>query len=113
MSESKELQVLAEIPRGKTDLLRCTRDSFTSDDGKTSQYISLRVYYLSDGKWLPTKKGVTIRQRELLAIGKALRVGLDALTAGDDDNRFAPGNRQPTTPHASYGSANDDEPFGF
>jgi len=71
---SIEIERLACIPRGETDEFRISLDEFTSEDGKTSQYVSLRQWYRgADGTMCPTKKGITVRASELKTVGLALK----------------------------------------
>ena len=80
MTDSRELQRLATIEREREgEQLRVSLDEFVDDHGVAHHYISVRLWYQRDGQWLPTKKGLTIRQREIMDVGKALKAGLDAV----------------------------------
>ena len=66
-----EEKVLVGIPRGD-DELRVTFTRAKTANGETSWH-SIREYYKAeDGSWRPTKKGITIRGRELHAVAIAL-----------------------------------------
>ena len=97
---STELQRLASLERneGKEEL-RISVDEFVDDRGKSHRYVSLRIWFKGDGdKWLPTKKGITVRAKEILDVGLALKTALGMLNDGDE-NRFSRSNRQPTAPN--------------
>ncbi len=87
-SSSRELQRLATIERERDgEQLRVSLDEFVDDRGTAHHYISARIWYQKDGQWCPTKKGLTIRQREIVDFGKALRAGLDGLNDAQRDQR--------------------------
>jgi hypothetical protein len=75
-SQSKELLRLETFQRGNeehAEQLRISLDEFTSDDGKRHRYVSIRLWYEAGrGEWRPTKKGTTIRRKELEQAAKAL-----------------------------------------
>jgi|SRR5690606_7596979 len=79
--ESRELVRLVAIPRGKDDTeeLRISLDEFEPDNGRPSKYVSARIWYLTGEEWRPTKKGVTVRARELDAVIVALTKARDAM----------------------------------
>lgn len=85
--QSKELLRLATIERGDREhpeQLRVSLDEFTSNDGKRHRYVSIRVWFeASDGEWRPTKKGTTIRRKELEAAAKALEQAVDVIEDED------------------------------
>ncbi len=88
MSDSRELQRLVTFEREREgEQLRISLDEFVDDRGVAHHYISVRLWYQKDGKWLPTKKGVTIRQREIMDVGKALRAGLDGINEAQCEQR--------------------------
>jgi hypothetical protein len=60
--------VLIELPRGESDVLRITRRSY---EGKP--YTDIRIFFNKDGEWLPTKKGLSIRDGELPQVLAALQ----------------------------------------
>lgn len=67
MSDDAE-HVLVELPRGDSDVLRVTRKVY---EGKP--FTDVRVYFRgTDGKMHPTKKGTSIRDRELPEVLAAL-----------------------------------------
>ncbi len=106
-NNSNELQRLATVPRndGKEEL-RISLDEYTPDNGRTSQYVSIRLWYRGDhGDFLPSRKGVTIRKSEIQSVGVALRQALDAM-----NEPSSTGRAQPTTPSArAVGDARDTE----
>lgn len=61
---------LATLPRNDgAEEVRISLDEFNGH-----KYISLRLWFTDDrGNWWPTKKGVTIRPRELAEVLKALK----------------------------------------
>lgn len=64
--ENKELLRLTSLPRKEGEELRITLDEFTSDRGKSSKYVSLRIWFEGrGGAWLPGRQGITVRAREL------------------------------------------------
>jgi hypothetical protein len=75
-SQSKELLRLATLQRGNdehSEQLRISIDEFTSEDGKRHRHVSVRLWYEAGrGEWRPTKKGTTIRRKELEEAAKAL-----------------------------------------
>jgi hypothetical protein len=76
--QSRELVRLAAMPRrgkGKgDDEFRITVDEYTPDNGRPSQYVSLRVWWVGrEGEWLPGKAGITIRRGELANVIAALQ----------------------------------------
>lgn len=93
VGDSRELQRLATLPRGKdgSEELRVSLDEFTGDDGKPHQYISARLWFQKDGgQWCPTKRGVTIRKGEIRDFGLALRAALDAMGDGKPSPQRSP-----------------------
>lgn len=83
---------LATCPRGDSEELRLELSEY---EGRP--YISLRVWFQTeDGKWLPSKKGCTIRLRELPEVLRAL---------ADPELQLAGGTRvahpKPSTPNPS------------
>jgi len=60
MADEKEI-LIGEIDKGK-DKIKMSINTFK---GKT--YVDCRVFYESEGKWLPTKKGFTINKISQLA----------------------------------------------
>lgn len=61
MTDSDHSHVVLEIPRGEENVLRLTRKVF---EGKT--FTDLRVFFMNgDGDFVPTRKGVSIRDHEL------------------------------------------------
>jgi hypothetical protein len=75
--QSKELVRLAAMPRrgkGKgDDELRVTLDEYTPENGRPSQYVSIRVWWVGrEGDWLPGKQGITVRRNELRQVIEAL-----------------------------------------
>jgi Transcriptional Coactivator p15 (PC4) len=59
---------LATIPRGPTEELRVSLDEFNGHP-----FVSVRLWVLgSDGQHWPTKKGLSIRIRELAEVATAL-----------------------------------------
>jgi hypothetical protein len=87
MSDSAELLRLATIERGsddKPEQLRISLDEFTSDDRKRHRYVSIRLWYdAGGGEWRPTKKGATIRRKELEAAAQALRQAAELIEDED------------------------------
>lgn len=86
MGQARELRRFAAItrtrkgPRGTVhqgEELRVSLDAFEADDGRSHEYVSVRLWATVDGELRPTKKGVTIRRQELapvlLALGEAAR----------------------------------------
>jgi hypothetical protein len=61
---------LATCARGQLEELRVSLDEF-----KGHRYLSIRVWTRAfpTGQFTPTKKGVTIKLREIVEVGKALR----------------------------------------
>lgn len=72
-----DAELLLEIPRSDVEVLRVTREAY-----RGRPYLSLRVFFKTEGVWLPTKKGVSIRLRELRAVRDALTALLDRLEPG-------------------------------
>jgi hypothetical protein len=67
----------ASIDRGDREKLVLALDEY-----KDHPYLNLRVWAcLDDGRWVPTKKGVTIRLAEALTIAGAIRNAIDAIDA--------------------------------
>ena len=67
-----EEKVLVGIPRGDSEL-RVTFTRARTGDGKEVAWHSIREYYQADdGSWRPTKKGITIRGKEIHAVTIAL-----------------------------------------
>lgn len=59
---------LATLPRGQGEELRVSLDEY---EGRP--YISLRVWAIGqDGSWWPTKKGCSVRIREITDVAQAL-----------------------------------------
>jgi len=79
---------LASIPRGTHEELRVTLDEYEGHP-----YVQLRAWERGAGGWFPTRKGVTVRLRELEAVAEALREALEV--AGVPD---AKGERRPVNP---------------
>lgn len=80
--DSHILLELAKFPSsdGKAEL-RMTLDEFVAKETQArSRYVSARIWFQKpDGTWLPTKNGVTIKERNLLGFGKGLRLAFDWL----------------------------------
>lgn len=73
--QSKELRRLATFPRGRdgAEELRIGLDEFADERGNAHKYLSLRIWFKAeDGKFYPTKKGVTVRMSELEEVTAAL-----------------------------------------
>lgn len=94
--------VVLAIPRGEEEELRVVRSMY---EGKP--YTSLRVWYQPDDsdEWRPTKKGVSVRDRELAQVIDALtkiarKVGTPARVGRPQTPR-----RQTSLPHTAQGSA--------
>ena len=67
-----EEKILVGIPRGD-DELRVTFTRARSEDGKEIAWHGIREFFKDDkGQWRPTKKGITIRGKELHAVTVAL-----------------------------------------
>jgi hypothetical protein len=60
--------VLLELARGESDVLRITRRSY---EGKP--FTDARIYFRKDGELFPTRKGLSIRDRELPQVLAALQ----------------------------------------
>jgi Transcriptional Coactivator p15 (PC4) len=68
-------ELLATIPRGQGEEMRVSIDQF---EGRP--YVSLRVWAIGqDGNWWPTKKGCSVRTRELSEVAQALMRASDLL----------------------------------
>jgi hypothetical protein len=74
-----ESLLLVEFPRGPrndpgAEVLRWSLDTFTPNDGgRAARYVSARIWFRGqDGELHPTRRGVTIRAGELVAVVKAL-----------------------------------------
>lgn len=68
IAPSPEGERLATIPRGKTEELRLAWDEYEGHP-----YLGLRVWAkLDEGKWIPTKKGLSIRLHELAELLEGL-----------------------------------------
>lgn len=107
---ARELQVLAEIPRGDRAKLKVALDEFTGTDGKVSRFVSVRLWYAKDESggvsWYPTRKGVAIRLGEIKAVCAALEALGDEqkpAPTGNFSGRFCPPERQRTTGHHGRG----------
>lgn len=88
MSDSRELQRLVTVEREREgEQLRVSLDEFTDDRGTAHHYISIRLWYQRDGQWCPTKKGLTIRQKEIIDVGRALKAGLDGINDAQCEQR--------------------------
>lgn len=72
--------VLLELPRGENDVVRVTRKTY---EGKP--FTDIRVHYRADdGELRPTKKGCSVRDRELTEVIAALqRVATKVASRGD------------------------------
>ncbi|GMV19945.1 MAG: hypothetical protein AMXMBFR56_81690 [Polyangiaceae bacterium] len=68
MSETDTTEhVVLSIPRGEEEELRVVRAIY---EGRP--YTSIRVWYQTDDGWRPTKKGVSVRDREISQVIDAL-----------------------------------------
>jgi transcriptional coactivator p15 (PC4) len=82
--------VVLELRRGENDVLRVTRKTY---EGKP--FTDVRVYYRADdGELRPTKKGCSIRDRELPQVLTALqrvaeKVAATSGSAADEQPRGA------------------------
>ena len=87
MSDRQEwntkVKLLAALARGESDELRVSLD--TADmDGKIVSWVSVRIWFrAANGKMCPTKKGVTIRMREIGTLQKALSEAVKQQESGD------------------------------
>jgi hypothetical protein len=72
--------VLLELPRGETDVLRVTRKTY-----QDKPFTDIRVFYRADdGELRPTKKGCSVRDRELADVIAALqRVATKVASRGE------------------------------
>jgi hypothetical protein len=72
--QSTELRRLETLERGQDEAVHWSFDEFTSDDGKSTKYISARKWYRSkEGEWRPTQAGITVRLGELDRVVEALQ----------------------------------------
>lgn len=85
--DSTEVQRLETLERNDgAEQVRISLDEFIDLNGRPHRYVSVRRWYRKDdGQWCPTKSGITVRKRELLLVGKALRTALDLLNGDDHD----------------------------
>lgn len=59
-------RVLATFTRSETEQVRVTYDTRLGDEGRTVAWVSIRLWWRGrDGKWRPSRKGSTIRLREI------------------------------------------------
>jgi hypothetical protein len=111
-SQSQELQRLATIPRGRdgTEELRISLDEFCDDRGIAHQYVSVRIWFRVNGeKWLPSKKGVTVRKGEIQDFGKALRCAFDAMNGRQPVQEAADRTLMPSQTPRQRSLADDGE----
>jgi len=74
-------RTLLAIPRGKKIEIRVTLDEFR---GQT--HVGIRTWWESgEAGWLPTRKGVALREEELPALRGALEEAAQALAALSKD----------------------------
>jgi len=95
---------LATLPRGPSEELRVSLDTY---EGRP--YVSVRLWAAGqDGQMWPTKKGTSVRVRELAEVARALMVARD-LVEGPPRRPSVPARRagRPTT---SRGYAPCDAP---
>lgn len=74
--ESRELHRLATLTRNHgAEELRISVDEFVPNDGQSSKYISLRVWFKNqDGEFRPSKKGLTVKRHEVVEVAKVFAV---------------------------------------
>ena len=61
------MTVISEIPKNRTEIIRLTRQSF-----RGTELVDMRVHYLADGEWLPTKKGLAVSVKTVGPLIEAL-----------------------------------------
>ncbi len=95
---------LATLPRGQGEELRVSLDEY---EGRP--YISLRVWSVaSDGSWWPTKKGCSVRIREISEVARALMVARDLI----EGPRNAPARRALPSGRGQDGPVGHRQPEG-
>lgn len=78
-----EGQVLVEFDRRGEGHEAAERLRVALKEFKGKQYVDARVWYgTSDGAWLPTKRGVTLRLGELGALRDALAEAIELTNSG-------------------------------
>jgi hypothetical protein len=76
---------LAELPRGRDEVLRLQAVEAHAADGKVIVWHSLRVWYRAGDELRPGKAGITIRSRELGAVAAALsKAASETVDAGSE-----------------------------
>lgn len=72
--DAKELKRLATLERDRGDVeVRWSWDEFAPVNGQPTKYINARKWVKDrDGRFIPTKSGITIRLSELDAVSDAL-----------------------------------------
>ncbi len=85
--DSTEVQRLETLERNDgAEQIRISLDEFIDANGRAHRYISIRKWYrTNDGQWCPTKAGITVRNREIMQVGKALRAAFDLLNGDDNE----------------------------
>ena len=86
-------ELLVAIPRGEEEQLRVTLDSFEGH-----KFVSIRVWQLGQGGWWPTKKGCTVRVREIGQVINALGQAAKATGQGRQPRGTAKGPDNVITP---------------
>ncbi len=83
---------LATFRRHGAEELRVSLNEFEG-----SRYVGLRVWFRDDdGAWWPTRKGLSIRFRELVGTIRALQRGIDLLSRPRPAAAAAPSPEAPT-----------------
>ena len=94
MADSKVIKELTTFSRNDEGSVQLR---WTLDEYGDAQYVSARIWNQDhEGKWHPTQKGITIRAREIMQVGKALRTALDAI--GGEKPQNTPRPRTQTEP---------------
>jgi hypothetical protein len=79
---SEVVALLKALPRGKREELRLTYETYND-----SPYFNLRVWAeLDDGRWVPTRKGVSIRKAEARELALGLWQTMERLEKEEGDD---------------------------
>lgn len=72
--DAKELKRLATLERDRGDVeVRWSWDEFAPANGQPTKYVSARKWVKDrEGRFIPTKAGITVRLSELDAVSDAL-----------------------------------------
>jgi len=72
--------IIGEVERNKQE-----KYIVAAKEYKGYKYVDIRVHYWGEGRWLPTKKGITINPKNAESMISAINEGLSVINSAKQD----------------------------